>query len=183
MPDTQWPTFMVFEQEAEDKPHQHAGTVHAPDAEMALLNARDVFVRRPQVCSLWVVREDAIYARTVQELASPDWQNEPAPTDTSVELYYVFHKLDQKGPCVYAGQVEAADPPHAMQAALETYPRPDALWWWVVPARAIHKSTPDDADSMFEPAGQKYFRHQTQFTNLMLLRKMTDDWRRREEQE
>ncbi|MFQ5435705.1 MAG: phenylacetic acid degradation protein, partial [Anaerolineae bacterium] len=40
MPDTQWPLWEVFKQDKPDKAHESVGTVHAPDAEMALLNAR-----------------------------------------------------------------------------------------------------------------------------------------------
>ena len=46
MTDTQWPLYEVFEQERPGQPHRNAGAVHAPDPELALQNARDVFVRR-----------------------------------------------------------------------------------------------------------------------------------------
>jgi ring-1,2-phenylacetyl-CoA epoxidase subunit PaaB len=42
--------------------HQHVGSVHAVDAEMALSNARDVFTRRGEAASLWVVPSTAIVA-------------------------------------------------------------------------------------------------------------------------
>lgn len=42
--------------------HQHVGSVHAVDAEMALANARDVFTRRGEAASLWVVPSSAIVA-------------------------------------------------------------------------------------------------------------------------
>jgi ring-1,2-phenylacetyl-CoA epoxidase subunit PaaB len=50
----------VFIQPEAGAPHQHAGSVHAADAEMALQNARDVFGRRGPVANLWVVPASAI---------------------------------------------------------------------------------------------------------------------------
>ena len=62
--DGQWPVWEVFTQSAEGAPHEHAGSVHATDAEHALQNARDVYARRGEVISLWVVPSGAITAST-----------------------------------------------------------------------------------------------------------------------
>ena len=56
------PMWEVFVQIKGGEPHQHAGNVHATDAELALQNARDVYARREEVISLWVVPSDAITA-------------------------------------------------------------------------------------------------------------------------
>ena len=50
----EWPLWEVFTQAKTGAPHEHAGSVHAPDAEIALQNARDVYARRGSVVSLWV---------------------------------------------------------------------------------------------------------------------------------
>ena len=42
--------------------HQHVGSIHAVDAEMALENARDVFTRRGEAAGIWVVPSTAITA-------------------------------------------------------------------------------------------------------------------------
>src|SRR3989337_1551974 len=68
MSDTQWPRYEVFQQEAPDRPHRHAGSVHAPDAEIALLNGRDVFVRRPACSRLWVWAGQGASAAKAQAL-------------------------------------------------------------------------------------------------------------------
>lgn len=60
--DTQWPLWEVFVQEQQGAPHEHAGSLHAPDAEMALQNARDVYARRGRLLSIWVVPAAAITA-------------------------------------------------------------------------------------------------------------------------
>lgn len=54
----------VFTQARTGAPHQHAGNVHAHDAEMALQHARDVYGRRGEAVSLWVVPATAITAST-----------------------------------------------------------------------------------------------------------------------
>lgn len=57
-------TWEVFTQKKDGVPHEHAGSVHATDAEMALLNARDVYSRRNEAISIWVVPSTAITAST-----------------------------------------------------------------------------------------------------------------------
>jgi ring-1,2-phenylacetyl-CoA epoxidase subunit PaaB len=61
------PLWEVFTQEKQGAPHEHAGSVHAPDAEMALQNARDVYARRGDIVSLWVVPSSAIIASSPGE--------------------------------------------------------------------------------------------------------------------
>ncbi|WP_330318639.1 1,2-phenylacetyl-CoA epoxidase subunit B [Streptomyces platensis] len=47
--------------------HQHVGSVHGADADMALANARDLYTRRGETVSLWVVRSDAVRASSPDE--------------------------------------------------------------------------------------------------------------------
>jgi ring-1,2-phenylacetyl-CoA epoxidase subunit PaaB len=59
----EWPVWEVFVQQGEEgSPHEHAGSVHAPDGEIALQNARDVYARRGKVKSIWVVPASVITA-------------------------------------------------------------------------------------------------------------------------
>ena len=53
--DSQWPLWEVSIQANPGIPHKHAGSVHAPDKEIALTNARDVYTRRKEGTSIWVV--------------------------------------------------------------------------------------------------------------------------------
>jgi ring-1,2-phenylacetyl-CoA epoxidase subunit PaaB len=62
--DSEWPLWEVFVQEKQGSPHEHAGSLHAPDAEMALQNARDVYARRGRLLSIWVVPAAVITAST-----------------------------------------------------------------------------------------------------------------------
>lgn len=65
--DTQWPLWEVFTQPRQGKPHEHAGSLHAPDAEKALENARDVYTRRKEAINLWVVPSDQIVASSPED--------------------------------------------------------------------------------------------------------------------
>jgi ring-1,2-phenylacetyl-CoA epoxidase subunit PaaB len=57
-----WPLWEVFIRSRNGLDHKHCGSVHAVDASMALKNARDVFTRRMEGVSVWVVRADDIVA-------------------------------------------------------------------------------------------------------------------------
>jgi len=65
--DTQWQTYEVFHQSKRGEPHVHVGSVHAPDAEMALMLARDQFARRLDCVSLWVVPTSAVTATSYED--------------------------------------------------------------------------------------------------------------------
>jgi ring-1,2-phenylacetyl-CoA epoxidase subunit PaaB len=66
--DSQWPLWEVFIQSKSGQPYKHAGSVHAADKELALLNARDVYTRRNEGISIWVVPAQYIVASTPEEV-------------------------------------------------------------------------------------------------------------------
>ncbi len=57
----------VFIQAKPGIAHKHAGSVHAHDAETALTSARDVYSRRQEGCSIWVVPSNMIAATTEED--------------------------------------------------------------------------------------------------------------------
>jgi ring-1,2-phenylacetyl-CoA epoxidase subunit PaaB len=57
-----WPLWEVFVRSRNGLAHKHAGSIHAVDATMALQAARDVYTRRSEGTSLWVVRSTDIVA-------------------------------------------------------------------------------------------------------------------------
>ena len=61
-----WPIWEVFVRSKNGLEHRHFGSLHAADATMALENARDVYTRRSEGTSIWVVPANAISA------SSPD---------------------------------------------------------------------------------------------------------------
>jgi len=62
-----WPLYEVFVRGKRGLNHVHVGSLHAADDSMALRHARDVYTRRNEGCSLWVVRSDAIAASSPDE--------------------------------------------------------------------------------------------------------------------
>jgi ring-1,2-phenylacetyl-CoA epoxidase subunit PaaB len=56
------PLWEVFVRARNGLAHKHVGSVHAADAAMALQAARDVYTRRGEGLSLWVVPSNAIVA-------------------------------------------------------------------------------------------------------------------------
>ncbi len=175
MTDTQWPSYTIFKQDRPNKPHESIGAVHAVDAEMALQNGRDVFVRRPSAVSLWVVPTAAIFSKTAAELETDNaWQQAINRNDTT-ETYAVFQKkTERRGMAftTYIGEVEAASPEHALEVALETFTEGKPFVWWVVPAQAISKSEEENHESMFRPANEKIFRMPNQYRTVFSMQKI-----------
>ena len=66
--DNQWPLWEVFIQSKSGQPYKHVGSVHASDGAMALENARDVYTRRNEGTSIWVVPANSIVASTPEEV-------------------------------------------------------------------------------------------------------------------
>jgi ring-1,2-phenylacetyl-CoA epoxidase subunit PaaB len=62
MNETATPLWEVFIRARNGLSHKHAGSIHAADAEMALQAARDVYTRRGEGQSIWVVRSSDIVA-------------------------------------------------------------------------------------------------------------------------
>lgn len=62
-----WPLWEVFVRARRGLSHTHAGSLHAPDAELALRNARDLYTRRGEGISVWVVPSAAITASSPDE--------------------------------------------------------------------------------------------------------------------
>jgi ring-1,2-phenylacetyl-CoA epoxidase subunit PaaB len=56
------PLWEVFIRSRSGLAHKHCGSIHAADAEMALQAARDVYTRRGEGNSIWVVPSSAIIA-------------------------------------------------------------------------------------------------------------------------
>ncbi|MDX1478657.1 MAG: 1,2-phenylacetyl-CoA epoxidase subunit PaaB [Saprospiraceae bacterium] len=62
-----WPLYEVFIRSKAGLHHKHAGSLHAADPEMAIENARDVYCRRMEGVSIWVVESSEITASNPEE--------------------------------------------------------------------------------------------------------------------
>ena len=63
----QWETYEVFHQKARGTQHVHVGCVHAPNADMAFLFAKEQYARRMKCVNLWVVRTANVHASSYDD--------------------------------------------------------------------------------------------------------------------
>ena len=85
-----WPLWEVFIRSKGGLSHKHVGSVHAPDVELALRHARDVYTRRLEGVSLWVVQSSDIVA------SDPD-QSGPMfePAETKIYRHPTFYDIPE----------------------------------------------------------------------------------------
>jgi len=83
-----WPLWEVFIRARGGLDHRHVGSLRAPDAEMALLNARNAYTRRGEGNSIWVAKAEAIHA------SNPDDKDAfYDPADDKVYRHPSFYQL------------------------------------------------------------------------------------------
>jgi ring-1,2-phenylacetyl-CoA epoxidase subunit PaaB len=61
-PGVEWPLWEVFVRPKAGLDHKHCGSLHAADAPMAVQLAREVYTRRQEGTSVWVVRSSDVTA-------------------------------------------------------------------------------------------------------------------------
>ena len=92
-PRNSWPLWEVFVRGKRGLNHVHVGSLHAADSEMALGNARDVYTRRNEGVSVWVVPAAAITA------SSPDEKDAFfAPSGDKVYRHPTFYEIPDNVP-------------------------------------------------------------------------------------
>jgi len=88
-----WPLYEVFVRGKRGLNHVHVGSLHAADAEMALHNARDLYTRRNEGVSIWVVRAEDITASSPAE-KDPFF----APAGDKVYRHPTFYAIPEEVP-------------------------------------------------------------------------------------
>jgi ring-1,2-phenylacetyl-CoA epoxidase subunit PaaB len=90
----EWPLWEVFIRSQHGLSHRHVGSLHAADAKMAIQHARDVYTRRNEGVSIWVVRSADI-------VASAPGEKEPLfdPANSKIYRHPTFYDIpDDVGP-------------------------------------------------------------------------------------
>lgn len=72
-------TYEVFHQKKRGQQHVHVGIVHAPNAELALVYAKEQFARRGETANLWVVPSSCV--------AATEYEDDDIFVTTSEKLY------------------------------------------------------------------------------------------------
>lgn len=67
MENKEWPIWEVFIRSKNGLEHRHVGSLHAADSQMAIENARDVYTRRQEGVSIWVVPSTEITASNPEQ--------------------------------------------------------------------------------------------------------------------
>ena len=62
-----WPLWEIFIRSRQGLHHKHVGSLHAADEQMAIENARDVYTRRSEGVSIWVVESNHITASSPED--------------------------------------------------------------------------------------------------------------------
>lgn len=173
----QFETYEVFHQKKEGAPFVYVGPVHAPEADVAFLFAKEQFSRRAACSGLWVVPTAAITVTAYvgdQESAYDSLPPLPAPTatgpapDESVteeaafqageEDYDVF-QLKKRGKAhQHVGKVRAASPMEALQVAKAVFgalPGP-VVNVWVARSADFLRSEEADKDLWDSTPDKKY---------------------------
>jgi ring-1,2-phenylacetyl-CoA epoxidase subunit PaaB len=88
MSEAAMPLWEVFIRSRSGLAHKHVGSVHAADAAMALQAARDVYTRRGEGLSIWVVPSTAI---TASDPAEKGMMFEP--TASKIYRHPTFYKV------------------------------------------------------------------------------------------
>ena len=176
----QFGTYEVFHQKKEGAPFVYVGPVHAPEADVAFLFAKEQFSRRFACTGLWVVPTAAI---TVSEYVGDQESaydtlpllRAPAPTapapgpaddDTAAEVaayaageedYDIFHLKKRGKAHQHVGKVRASSPADALQVAKAVFgeQRP-VVNVWAVRAADILRSDDEDRDIWTTTPEKKY---------------------------
>ncbi|PID64339.1 MAG: 1,2-phenylacetyl-CoA epoxidase subunit B [Gammaproteobacteria bacterium] len=88
---SQYKLYEVFIRAKAGLSHQHVGSLHATDGKMALQNARDLYTRRSEGVSIWVVPSEAILAMEADERASFI-----EPSDTKIYRHPTFYDIPEE---------------------------------------------------------------------------------------
>lgn len=91
MTEQNMPLWEVFIRSRTGLAHRHCGSVHASDPEMALQAARDVYTRRGEGLSIWVVPSDEI---TASDPSDKDSLFEP--TATKIYRHPTFYEIPEE---------------------------------------------------------------------------------------
>ena len=88
---SEWPLWEVFVRSKQGLEHKHCGSLHASDAKMAIQMARDVYTRRLEGVSIWVIPSAAI---TASDPSDKDSFFEPA--SDKVYRHPTFYEIPDK---------------------------------------------------------------------------------------
>ncbi|MFD2785221.1 phenylacetic acid degradation b [Hymenobacter rubripertinctus] len=160
----QFPTYEVFHQRKENAAYAYVGPVHAPEADVAFLFAKEQFSRRFPCTGMWVAPTSAIqvtpYGNDQESVYNllPLLPVESATADaTGQQAYDIFHLKKRGKAHAHVGQVSASSPEAALQAAKAAFgdQRP-VVNVWVIRSADLLRSDDEDRDMWTTTPDKKY---------------------------
>jgi len=96
----QWQTYEVFHQQNRGEQHMHVGIVHAPNADMALLYAKELYARRPKCVNIWVVKTSDVTGTQYEDsdMFDPATDKSYRETEAYKNTRSVIEKFKKKNP-------------------------------------------------------------------------------------
>jgi ring-1,2-phenylacetyl-CoA epoxidase subunit PaaB len=89
-PPQDWALYEVFVRARAGLDHKHVGSLHAADPQMAIENARDVYTRRQEGNSIWVVLAEHVHASRPE-----DAESFYDPADDKVYRHPTFYTMPE----------------------------------------------------------------------------------------
>ena len=160
----QFPTYEVFHQRKENSAYVYVGPVHAPEADVAFLFGKEQFSRRFPCTGMWVVPTEAIRVTEYGDDLQSVYDRLPllpatevAEAGATAEAYDIFHLKKRGKAHTHIGQVQAASPEAALQAAKAAFgdQRP-VVNVWVIRSGDLLRSDEDDRDMWTTTPDKKY---------------------------
>ena len=173
----QFGTYETFHQKKEGAPFVYVGPVHAPEADVAFLFAKEQYSRRFACTGLWVVPTAAITvtdyvgdqesaydtlpllakSANVGPGAADDTAAEAAAYATGEEDYDIFHLKKRGKAHQHVGKVRASTPAEALQVAKAVFgeQRP-VVNVWAARAADFLRSDAEDRDIWATTPEKKY---------------------------
>jgi ring-1,2-phenylacetyl-CoA epoxidase subunit PaaB len=145
----QWPQYEVFIKSRNGLEHKHSSSLHATDSQHALLLARDVYTRRQEGNSLWVVATRHIS----QNGAEP-----AADTSDTPRQFEVFLRLKPGLDHKHIGSVDACDGAAALHRAEAAFGHYPAGSLGGVPSAAVLACEAEWHEPFFDAMADKTYR-------------------------
>lgn len=102
------------------------------------------------------------YGDLPDQKASAESEFNSDKAEKSWPLWEIFIRSKQGLDHKHVGSLHAADAKMAIENARDVYTRrQEGVSIWAVESKYVHASNPDDAESFYEPANDKVYRHPT----------------------
>ena len=141
-------TYQVFVKLNEKRPMLHVGIVHAPNMEIAFINAKEQYSRRLTCTDLWIVATENVAHSAYADVNKSvyDLIEDGIKSAGDIE-YEVFHHNKRGAQQKYVGTVKAKGEIEAFEEAKKSFSDlPNAVAIWVIKSSDILKSKEDQVE-------------------------------------